>query len=102
MSVRVRLTEAAQEEHKEALGFYRQRGVHLAKAFNREFKRELALIKERPYAGALYREGTRRRVFPKFPYSFIHFVEDDLITIYGVEHHSRDPLHWIERVKDRR
>jgi plasmid stabilization system protein ParE len=102
VKVRVALTEAAQEERLEAVRFYRAANLEAARSFARAFKHELALIKERPLLGHPYLEGTRRKVFPHFPYSLVYTLEENLITIYAVAHHSRDPDYWVDRVKHRR
>jgi plasmid stabilization system protein ParE len=99
---RVAYTEAAQEERREAVAFYRAASLDIARSFQREFKHEIALLKERPWIGAPYEGGTRRKVFPYFPYSLIYTFRDDLITIYAVKHHSRDPGYWLDRVESRR
>lgn len=103
MKARVQFTEAAQEEHLAILRYYRGGDVEIARAFNRELRRQMGLLKERPRLGAPYLEGTRRKVFRRFPYSLVYVLEaEDLITIYAVPHHSQDPEYWLYRVKDRR
>lgn len=103
MKARVEFTEAAQEEHLAILRYYRSGDVEIARAFNREFKRQMGLLKERPRLGAPYLEGTRRKVFRGFPYSFVYVLEaEDLISIHAVPHHSQDPEYWLYRVKDPR
>jgi toxin ParE1/3/4 len=99
---RVALTEAAQEERLEALRFYRAANVEAARSFAREFKHELALLKERPELGTPYLEGTRRKVFPYFPYSLVYTLEENLIKVHAVPHHSREPEYWLDRVRNRR
>jgi plasmid stabilization system protein ParE len=71
VKVRIALTEPAQEERLEAVRFYRAASVEAARSFARAFKHELALLKERPELGTPYLEGTRRKVFPYFPYSLM-------------------------------
>src|SRR5688500_16218727 len=68
VKARVAYTEAAQEERREAVAFYRAASLDIARSFQREFKHEIALLKERPWIGAPYEAGTRRKVFPYFPY----------------------------------
>ncbi|HEX6038451.1 type II toxin-antitoxin system RelE/ParE family toxin [Longimicrobium sp.] len=103
MKARIQLTEGAQGEHLAILRYYRSGGVEIARAFNHEFQRQLRLLKDRPRLGAPYLEGTRRKVFRQFPYSFVYVLEaEDLITIHAVPHHSQDPDYWLERVKARR
>jgi plasmid stabilization system protein ParE len=102
VKARVALTEAAQEERLEAVRFYRAANVEVARSFAREFKHELALLKERPELGTPYLEGTRRKVFPYFPYSLIYTLEENLIKVHAVPHHSRDPEYWLDRIRNRR
>lgn len=102
MRVRVSLTEPAQEERLEAVRFYRAANVEAARSFAREFKHELALLKERPELGTPYLAGTRRKVFPHFPYSLVYTLEENLIKVHAVPHHSRDPEYWLDRIKNRR
>lgn len=102
MKVRVALTEAAQEERLETMRFYRAANPEAARSFARAFKHELALLKERPELGTPYLEGTRRKVFPYFPYSLIYTLKENLITVHAVAHHSRDPEYWLDRVRQRR
>jgi plasmid stabilization system protein ParE len=102
VKVRVALTDAAQEERLEAVRFYRDANVEAARSFARAFKHELALLKERPELGTPYLEGTRRKVFPYFPYSLIYTLQENLIKIHAVPHHSRDPEYWLDRIRNRR
>ena len=102
MKVRVAFTEAAQEERLEAVRFYRAANPEAARSFAGAVKHELALLKARPQLGTPYLEGTRRKVFPHFPYSLVYTLDDGLITIHAVAHHSRDPEYWLDRVKQRR
>ncbi|MBW3572631.1 MAG: type II toxin-antitoxin system RelE/ParE family toxin [Gemmatimonadetes bacterium] len=102
MRVRVAFTEAAQEERREAVRFYRAANAEAARSFSREFKHELALLKARPELGTQYLEGTRRKVFPYFTYSVVYTLEENLITVHAVPHHSRDPEYWLDRIRHRR
>jgi toxin ParE1/3/4 len=100
--VLVTLTEAAQAERLEAVRFYRAANVEAGRSFAREFKHELALLKERPELGTPYLEGTRRKVFPYFPYCLVYTLKENRITVHAVPHHSRDPEYWLDRIRDRR
>lgn len=103
MTVHVRFTEAAHEEHLAILRYYRSGDVEIARAFNRELKRQIGLLKQRPRLGAPYLEGTRRKVFRRFPYSFVYVLEaEDLISIHAVPHHSQHPEYWLDRITRRR
>jgi plasmid stabilization system protein ParE len=100
--VRVAYTEAAQEERLEIVRFYRAANPEAARSFARELKHELALLKERPELGTPHLEGTRRKVFPYFPYSLVYTLEENLITVHAVPHRSRDPEYWLDRIRNRR
>lgn len=101
MSVRVRIIEAARDERRDAVKFYRAESREAARAFERDFRSVIAVLTERPLIGAPHLLDTRRKVFAHFPYSVIYRFEDGVITIYAVMHDRRDPEYWTGRVEQR-
>jgi toxin ParE1/3/4 len=93
------LHPGAQEDLREAAEFYReQAGVALAQAFLAEFERSVNLVLRYPAVGALWRNGTRRLVTRRFPFSLIYTAVGDQIRILAVAHHSRRPRYWRVRI----
>ena len=88
----------AEVDLREAAEFYRKRaGNHLALTFIAEFEYSVSLLLEHLTLGAIWRNGRRRLVMRRFPYSLIYSIVDQQIRILAVAHHSRRPGHWQDR-----
>lgn len=92
------LHPGAREDLREAAEFYRdQAGAALAQAFIAEFEHSVNLLLQYPGVGAMWRNGRRRLVTRRFPFSVIYTVVEDQIRILAVAHHSRRPRFWRGR-----
>jgi toxin ParE1/3/4 len=96
------ITSEAEADYRSAIDFYAEDSKEAARALAREFRTVIALLRERPMIGTPYVEGTRRKVFTRFPFSVIYDVLPDRVGVIAVAHHSRDPDYWAERVKNYR
>jgi len=96
--VRYILHEDARTDLVEAASFYReQAGVRLSQAFFDEFESAAKNLIQHPRLGGIWRNGRRRFLMSRFPYSLIYDVTDEEIRIYAVAHHSRRPAYWGKR-----
>jgi toxin ParE1/3/4 len=50
-------------------------------------------------ASAADREGNRRRVLHRFPYSVIYEAQGSTVTVLAVAHHRRRPGYWKATAK---
>lgn len=91
--------EAASEELEESRRWYRERSEAAETAFLRELDHAIEMVTDAPERWPKYIAGTRRYVFPSFPYSLIYFVEDQLIHIVAVAHGKRRPGYWRKRIR---
>ena len=88
----------AEVDLREAAEFYRKRaGNELALTFIAEFEYSVSLLLEYPTLGAIWRNGRRRFVMRRFPYSLIYNATDQQIRILAVAHQSRRPGYWQDR-----
>lgn len=88
----------ATEDLREAAGFYRENaGSALSQAMLAEFEHSVGLLLQYPGLGAKWRQGKRRLVMRRFPYSVIYAVVRDQIRILAVAHHGRWPSYWRGR-----
>jgi plasmid stabilization system protein ParE len=82
---------AAEQELLDAEDWYAERSLIAARAF----VQEVALAVERALAAPerwpIHLHGTRRIVFPRFPFS-------QRIQVVAVAHQSRRPGYWKDRV----
>ena len=88
----------AEEDLREAAEFYRKRaGNELAQALLAEFEQSVNILLKHPTLGPIWRNGRRRLVMRRFPYSLIYSVVDQQIRILAVAHQSRRPDYWRDR-----
>jgi toxin ParE1/3/4 len=99
--IRFEITDDAEADYREAVNFYTQGNKETARAFAREFRAVIALLRERPMIGTPHVHGTRKKVFTRFPFALIYDVHPDRLAAIAVAHHSRDPEYWFHRVKNR-
>ena len=101
MTQRVRFFEEAGDEIEEQRRWYRKRS-HVAEAsFLRELDHAIEIVLEAPDRWPFHVDGTRRYVFPTFPFSLIYFVEGDVVVVVAVANENRRPGYWRERLPHR-
>jgi DNA replication protein DnaC/plasmid stabilization system protein ParE len=69
----------------------------------RAFAQEVTFVVERALAAPerwpIHLHGTRRIVFPRFPFSLIYRLRNEQVQVVAVAHQSRRPGYWKERVR---
>ena len=91
--------EEASEEIEKERQFYRERSESAETAFLRELDHAIQSVSEAPHRWPAHIENTRRYVLPTFPFSLVYFVEQDSVFVVALEHQSRRPGYWRERVR---
>lgn len=102
MTFRVRLFEEAAEEVEHERHWYRQRSESAEASFLRELEHAIAAVVDAPHMWPRYIAGTRRYVFPTFPFSLVYFVEEDLVLIVSIAAEHKQPGYWRDRMPKRR
>jgi len=69
------------------------------RSFLRELDRAIAIVMEGPHRWPQHIGGTRRYVFPRFPFSLVYFVEDDVVVIVALEAEHKEPGYWTNRLR---
>src|SRR5689334_1201801 len=93
----LRFFEQASEEAEEARHWYGERSEQAEAAFLNDLDHALTLVLHAPERWPKYIAGTRRYVFPTFPYSLIYFREDQTIHVVAIAHGRRRPGYWRKR-----
>lgn len=83
------ITDEAEADYRESVSFYAEDNREIARLFAREFRAVIDLLRERPLIGSPYIEGTRRKLFPRFPHTVIYDVTPEQITVIAVSSHQR-------------
>lgn len=96
--MRVEFITPAHEEFLGAVQFYTDQAPGLGEDFIGDLKSSIALLTEFPSLGSPAPSATRRVHLSRFPYSLVYHVSDDVIRVIAVEHQSRRPGFWRDRV----
>jgi plasmid stabilization system protein ParE len=94
--------EDALAEVEEDRAWYRNRGESVEAGFLRELDHAIQQVANAPMQWPQYLAGTRRYVFPTYPYSLVYFVEGDVIKVVAIAHDKRRPGYWRRRLHQRR
>lgn len=97
--MRLQFFEEAIRDIEESRAWFRERSEATEAAYLRELDHSIAQITDAPHRWPEHVHGTRRYVFPRFPYSVVYFVEDDAVNVVTVCHDSRKPGYWRERMR---
>ena len=95
--VQIRFHPAAAAEVEAAVQWYAERSPIAADAFVAEVNTCVERVREAPERWPRYVHGTRRYLFPHFPFSLVYRVRHGEIEIVAVAHHRRRPGYWRSR-----
>ena len=90
----------AQAEVREIIAYYNQQREGLGLEFALELKQALLRIRNYPTAWSPLSSRVRRCLINRFPYSEIYEVRSDLLIIAAIQHHSKEPNSWRNRITD--
>ena len=97
MSLPIALHQAASAEFIEASAWYEDKRLGLGIEFITEIDRCILRASDNPLQFAVVREGIRRVVANRFPYSVYFRAEKHRIVVLAVFHGNRDPAVWQSR-----
>lgn len=102
MSDSIRFFDEAAEEIEHERSWYRQRSFTAEESFLREVDHAIEVVTDAPHRWPRYLVGTRRYVFPTFPFSLVYFTEQDTVVVVALESEHKRPGYWRARLsKDR-
>lgn len=94
---KVELHPLALAEAESAQAWYVERSEAASKAFLVELTHAINKISASPLRWPKYNKETRQYFFPRFPFSLIYRVSDNLIEVIAIMHHRRKPGYWSTR-----
>jgi plasmid stabilization system protein ParE len=89
---------AADQEIEEAQSWYAARSEFAATAFAHEVDLVVRRVTEAPDRWPESPDGTRRLVFPRFPFTLVYRASGDLIQVVALAHQRRRPGYWRRRL----
>ena len=93
----VRFSDEAIEEARAAYDWYRERNPQAALAFMRELDDAVEGVAEFPGAWTPYFDGTRRKLFVRFPFALVYRATSESVEVVAVVHQRRRPGYWQAR-----
>ena len=97
--MQLRFFEEADQEVEEHRAWYRERNESAEAGFLGEVDHAIEQVIAAPHQWPRFLSGTRRYVFPKYPFSLIYIVENDTINVVAIAHESRKPGYWRKRLR---
>jgi plasmid stabilization system protein ParE len=99
MAYQIKITQQAEDELDEVVGWYEEEKSGLGVTFLNHFFNRVAYLKDNPY---LYQEVYkiyRRVLMKKYPYAIYYNIEEQKqeVTVLAIWHTSKNP----ERLKNR-
>jgi len=87
----------AVEEAQAARQWYAERSQPAADSFLTELDYGVEVISQAPQRWPLFKHGTRRYLFRRFPFQLVYRVVDNQIQVVAVAHGRRRPGYWKSR-----
>jgi plasmid stabilization system protein ParE len=94
---KVEFHPSADAEVTEAQAWYAARSEVAASAFTLEFDGVVERIAVSPERWPADVDGTRRAVFPRFPFNLIYRLRGKILEVVAVAHQRRRPGYWRGR-----
>ena len=88
----------AEEELLAAEEWYAERSLTAARAFAQEAATVIEHVHVAAERWPVYIHGTRRIVFPRFPFTVVYRVTSEQLQIIAVAHQKRRPGYWRDRL----
>jgi len=98
MAAELRLAPEAGQDLAEAYGWYERRRPGLGEELLGCIEACIQGICRAPSLYPAVHENFRRALVRRFPYAIFYEHADNVVTIYGILHTSRDPDRWRQRL----
>jgi toxin ParE2 len=98
--MKLRFLTIAETEQTEAAEYYESQRIGLGSEFVEELDQTVGRILEHPNAWSPGSRETRSCQMKRFPYSIIYRIYGEEILVVALQHHSREPRKWEDRVFD--
>ena len=94
MIYKVKFTEEAVYEFRDAVEWYESRAEGFGLRFSDEIERTIERIRLNPDLYPLVVKEIRKIQTNRFPFSIFYTIEDNILLILRIFHNKRNPLEW--------
>lgn len=98
MVAKLVILDAAEADVDETFAWYERRQTGLGFEFLRAVDARIRSIQRNPEMCGFVERHYRRAMVRRFPFAILCAYSEDVVTIYGVFHNSRDPARWRVRL----
>jgi toxin ParE1/3/4 len=95
--IRIELHPDAAADAEEAASWYAERSALAARGFLAELDLVLSRVLEAPDRWPQFEMGTRRYVFPRYPFNLIYRIKGGDVEVLAVAHQRRRHDYWKRR-----
>ncbi len=89
MSCRVIIRPNAEEDVREAQGWYESRRTGLGNELLEEIRHAIGVLEDHPERRPIYYRGFRRLLTRRFPYKLFYRIEGDHVIVFRILHAKR-------------
>lgn len=97
MAYEIIIRPTARNNVDDTIQWYEEQQTGLGIKFYRQFLDGIEKIKTNPTYFTFIYEEFRRINLKSFPYNIIYKVIDDVVVVFTIYHHSRDPVEMLKR-----
>lgn len=97
MEYNLSITEAAEEDIKQAFLWYEEQKASLGERFEVKILKAMAYIQKKPLSKQIRYGNIRIYFLKKFPYGIHYKVSANQILVVAVFHTARSPIRWLAR-----
>src|SRR5262245_21724015 len=98
-SATVRFHPAAAQEAESTYDWYAERSPEAADGFREELRHAVEAVAASRETWPLFGTRARRYVFPRYPFSLVYILRDDVVEVVAVAHGRRRPGYWRSRLQ---
>ena len=96
--MKLEILELAQFEIEDSKDYYNLQQNGLGDVFKNDVKQTIDKICDSPKLYPIISNPIRRSLLHRFPFSIIYAIHNDTIVIVLIEHQSRRPFYWVDRL----
>jgi plasmid stabilization system protein ParE len=96
--LRVKLSEAAKRDRREADAWYRASSPEAASRFRRDLRTALEFIAQYPRGAPIFRGSMRGKTMTRFPFTIVYEILADRILVIAIADERRDPKYYSRRL----
>jgi len=97
--VKIEFLKVAKEEFDDATIYYENESKGLGERFKKEIRSSVDMIVQFPTLYPVFQDDIHKCVTHNFPYTIFYKFDTEIIYIYAIANHYRNPEYYVDRLK---